>query len=80
MFDSELDQAPVKAGGFAEMALLPLGELMAADWAEALGGVETELRGVLGFLAAEVAAGHRVLPSPSNVLRASGSRWRRSRC
>ena len=74
MFDSEplfeLDQAPVEAVGFAEMAQLPLGELMAADWGEALGGVEMELRGVLGFLAAEVAAGHRVLPSPSNVLRA----------
>ena len=74
VFDSEplfeLEQVPVETVGFAEMALLPLGELMAADWAEALGGVEDDLRGVLGFLAAEVAAGHQVLPSPSNVLRA----------
>ncbi|MBT2533149.1 uracil-DNA glycosylase [Arthrobacter sp. ISL-48] len=52
------------------MARLPLGELMAADWAEALGGVEAELRAVLDFLAAETASGHQVLPTPSNVLRA----------
>jgi uracil-DNA glycosylase len=74
VFDSEplfeLEQVPVETVGFAEMALLPLGELMAADWAKALGGVEDDLRGVLAFLAAEVAAGHQVLPSPSNVLRA----------
>src|ERR671921_12306 len=43
---------------------------MAPDWAEALAGVETELRHVLTFLAGEVAAGHQVLPAPSNVLRA----------
>ncbi|HCC41673.1 MAG TPA: uracil-DNA glycosylase, partial [Arthrobacter bacterium] len=52
------------------MATLPLNELMAADWAEALRPVDGQLRGVLTFLAAEVAAGHQVLPSPSNVLRA----------
>ena len=56
--------------GFAELAALPLTELVAADWAEALAPVEAELRRVLRFLAAEVAAGHQVLPSPSNVLRA----------
>ena len=74
MFDSdalfELTADPVEAVGFAKMAALPLSELMAADWAEALGPVESELRGVLGFLATEVAAGHQVLPAPSNVLRA----------
>ncbi|BAS07439.1 uracil-DNA glycosylase [Arthrobacter sp. Hiyo4] len=74
MFESdalfELMADPAEAVGFAEMAASPLSELMAADWAEALGPVESELRGVLGFLAAEVAAGHRVLPAPSNVLRA----------
>nr|MDQ5861170.1 uracil-DNA glycosylase [Actinomycetota bacterium] len=74
MFDSEalfeLAADPAEAVGFAEMAALPLSELMAADWAEALGPVESELRGVLSFLATEVAAGHQVLPSPSNVLRA----------
>ena len=73
MFDSEplfeLEPAP-EAVGFAEMAALPLGELMAADWAAALAGVEQDLRAVLGFLADDVAAGHHVLPSPSNVLRA----------
>lgn len=74
MFDSdalfELAADPAEALGFAEMAALPLNELMAADWAEALGPVDGELRGVLTFLAAEAAAGHQVLPSPSNVLRA----------
>ncbi|HEY8752127.1 MAG TPA: uracil-DNA glycosylase [Arthrobacter sp.] len=74
MFDSdalfELAADPVEAVGFAELASLPLKELMAADWAEALRPVEGELRGVLAFLAAEVAAGHQVLPAPSNVLRA----------
>jgi uracil-DNA glycosylase len=74
VFDSEplfeLEQVPAETIGFAELALLPLPELMAADWAEALGGVEDDLRAVLGFLAAEVAAGHQVLPAPSNVLRA----------
>jgi uracil-DNA glycosylase len=43
---------------------------MAPDWAEALDSVEDQLRKVLSFLAAEEAAGHQVLPSPSNVLRA----------
>jgi uracil-DNA glycosylase len=74
VFDSdalfELEVEPADAGGFAELAVLPLAELMAADWAEALEAVEAELRSVLTFLAAEVAAGHQVLPSPSNVLRA----------
>lgn len=74
MFDSdalfELDHEPAGTEGFAELALLPLDELVAPDWAEALMGVEGELRAVLRFLAAEVAAGHQVLPSPSNVLRA----------
>jgi uracil-DNA glycosylase len=66
----ELAQEPADAPGFAELARLPLDELMAPDWAEALAGVEEELRHVLTFLAGEVAAGHQVLPAPSNVLRA----------
>ncbi|MET3203760.1 MULTISPECIES: uracil-DNA glycosylase [unclassified Arthrobacter] len=74
MFDSdalfELTADPAEPVGFAEMAVLPLSALMAADWAETLGPVEGELRGVLNFLATEVAAGHHVLPAPSNVLRA----------
>ena len=73
VFDSEalfeLEPA-VEAVGFAEMASTPLDRLMAADWAAALAPVEAELRSVLEYLAAEVAAGHQVLPSPSNVLRA----------
>jgi uracil-DNA glycosylase len=74
MFESdalfELEQEAVPGAGFAELAQLPLEELMAPDWAAALAGVENELRGVLSFLADEVAAGHQVLPAPSNVLRA----------
>jgi uracil-DNA glycosylase len=66
----ELAEEPADAVGFAEMAAMPLRELMAADWADALAPVESELRRVLTFLAAEVDAGHQVLPSPSNVLRA----------
>ena len=56
--------------GFAGLERLPLPELVAPDWAEALSGVEGELRQVLGFLTAEAANGHVVLPQPSNVLRA----------
>jgi uracil-DNA glycosylase len=74
VFDSEalfeLEPAAGAAPGFAEMAQMPLEELVAADWAAALAPVEAELRSVLEFLAADVAAGHPVLPAPSNVLRA----------
>lgn len=66
----DLEQAGPETAGFAEMAGMPLVELVAPDWAAALAGVEAELRSVLSFLAGEVAEGHRVLPSPSNVLRA----------
>jgi uracil-DNA glycosylase len=73
VFDSEalfeLEPA-AEAVGFAEMARMPLAELVAADWAAAFAPVEGDLRGVLEFLAAEVAAGHQVLPAPSTVLRA----------
>jgi uracil-DNA glycosylase len=74
VFDSEplfeLEPEAAEAVGFAEMAALPLDGLMADDWAAALAGVEEDLRAVLDFLADDVAAGHQVLPSPSNVLRA----------
>jgi uracil-DNA glycosylase len=74
MFESdalfELEQEPAETEGFAELTQRPLDQLVAPDWAAALAGVEGELRAVLAFLAAEVAAGHQVLPSPSNVLRA----------
>jgi uracil-DNA glycosylase len=56
--------------GFAALERLPLAELMASDWAEAMAPVEGKLREVLGFLAAEASGGHQVLPRPSNVLRA----------
>jgi uracil-DNA glycosylase len=74
VFDSEplfeLEPAAAESLGFTEMAALPLGSLMADDWAAALAGVEDDLRAVLGFLAEDAAAGHQILPSPSNVLRA----------
>lgn len=68
-----LDPAPSAAGGpsgFAELARQPLEELVAPDWAAALAPVEPQLRGVLEFVAAEAAAGHEILPAPSNLLRA----------
>lgn len=61
---------PAESGGFARLAELTLPELVAPDWAAALAPVEGQLHDVLGFLAAEAAGGHTVLPSPSNVLRA----------
>lgn len=74
MFDSdalfELDTSAAGGNDFAGMAGLPLNRLLAPDWAKALAPVAGELRTVLEFLATEVAAGHTVLPSPSNVLRA----------
>jgi uracil-DNA glycosylase len=74
VFDSEplfeLEPIAGDTTGFAEMVNLPLDTLVTADWAQALAPVEGALRRVLAFLAAEVAAGHQVLPSPSNVLRA----------
>ena len=74
MFESdalfELEREPADAIGFAGLAQRPLADLVAPDWADALAGIEGDLREVLSFLAAEVAAGHQVLPSPSNVLRA----------
>ena len=66
----DLEPAAVAGPDFAELAGLPFSELMAPDWAEALAGVEAELRSVLFFLAGEEADGHRVLPSARNVLRA----------
>ncbi len=74
MFESdalfELEREPPQGAGFAELARRPLDELMAPDWAAALADVEKELREVLTFLADDLAAGHHVLPAPSNVLRA----------
>lgn len=79
MFDSdahdadalfELEPPATEPAGFAGLLLLPLGELVAPDWAQALAPVEGQLRSVLEFLAGEAAEGHEVLPSPSNVLRA----------
>lgn len=66
----ELESPSPDAVGFAELALLPLDELVAPDWAGVLAPVEPQLRDVLAFLGGEVAGGHAILPAPSNVLRA----------
>ncbi len=66
----ELEPPAAETIGFAQLARLPLPELVAPDWAEALAPVEAQLREVLAFLAAETADGHEVLPPPSNLLRA----------
>ncbi|MEZ2389486.1 uracil-DNA glycosylase [bacterium RCC_150] len=58
------------AEAFCELSRMPLDELTTPEWAVALSGVEEELRSVLDFVAAEAAGGTRVLPSPSNILRA----------
>ncbi|WP_344363488.1 uracil-DNA glycosylase [Arthrobacter humicola] len=74
VFDSdalfELEPAAADNLSFAELARQPLSELVAQDWAEALAPVEPQLRDVLHYLASDAAAGHEVLPSPSNLLRA----------
>lgn len=66
----ELEPGVLETPGYGQLARLPLSELVAPDWAEALKPVEAQLREALAFLAAEVAGGHEVLPIPSNVLRA----------
>ena len=52
------------------MPRLPLDQLVAPDWAEALAPVEPRLRAIGDALRAEIAAGHRYLPAPDAVLRA----------
>ncbi|HKU28954.1 uracil-DNA glycosylase [Arthrobacter sp. NyZ413] len=60
------DQSPE----FAALPEAPLEVLVAPDWAEALAGVEDELRSVLSFVAAEAARGTHVLPAATRILRA----------
>lgn len=62
-------QTSKDATSAADMAAMPLSELVAPDWVPALEGVEAELRSALRFVAAESAAGHTVLPSPPLLLR-----------
>ncbi len=52
------------------MPRLPLDELVAPDWAEALAPVEPTIRRIGDALRAEVAAGRGYLPAPQDVLRA----------
>ncbi|HUZ24137.1 MAG TPA: uracil-DNA glycosylase [Streptosporangiaceae bacterium] len=52
------------------MAVRPLQEIMAPDWAEALQPVAARIAGMGEFLRAEIAAGRGYLPAGENVLRA----------
>jgi uracil-DNA glycosylase len=52
------------------VAVRPLTEVVAPDWALALAPVADRIAGMGDFLRAEVAAGRRYLPSGENVLRA----------
>lgn len=54
------------------MSPSPLAELVAADWAEALGPVQPTVTELGAFLRAEVAAGRGYLPAGDRILRAFG--------
>lgn len=54
------------------MAVRPLSDLVAPDWAEALAPVEPDIRRMGEFLREQLASGHGYLPSGENVLRAFG--------
>lgn len=66
----DVDPPAGQQGGFAALAELPLSDLVSPGWAQALADVEPQLRDVLTFLGTDADAGHHILPSPSNVLRA----------
>ena len=52
------------------MAVHPISELMAPDWAQALAGQEQQIHAMGEFLRAEIAAGRGYLPDGDRVLRA----------
>jgi uracil-DNA glycosylase len=52
------------------MSPAPLGELVAADWAEALAPAEPTVAALGQFLRQETQAGHRFLPDGDKILRA----------
>lgn len=52
------------------VSVKPLSELVEADWAQALSGVEPNIHRMGDFLRAELAAGRRYLPASHNILRA----------
>ena len=58
------------AGGMNEASHPPLTNVMAPDWAEALAGVEPNIRTMGAFLRAELAAGRHYLPSGDRIFRA----------
>jgi uracil-DNA glycosylase len=66
------DMEPASAAdqGFDALLHRPMEELMAPDWARALGPVEPQLRAALGFVAGQAQHGSQVLPAAHNVLRA----------
>ncbi|BCW43730.1 uracil-DNA glycosylase [Arthrobacter sp. StoSoilB5] len=66
----DLEPAGVADPGFDELVDLPLEELMAEDWADALRPVEGQLREALAFVAAQSDQGIQVLPAATDLLRA----------
>ena len=76
----ELEPGPAEAVGFAELASLPLNELVAPDWAEALAPVEGQLREVLDSSAGKLPAATRSCRRRRTSCGRSGSRWRMSGC
>lgn len=55
---------------FPFAAPAPLSDVMAPDWAAALGPAASDLHRIAAGLQEERAAGHHVLPAPHNILRA----------
>ncbi|KUM34750.1 uracil-DNA glycosylase [Arthrobacter sp. EpRS71] len=66
----DLEPADAADPGFAALCELPLDELMAPDWADALRPVETHLRETLSYVSGRSSSGAQVLPAASNLLRA----------
>ncbi|TVU66933.1 uracil-DNA glycosylase [Paenarthrobacter nitroguajacolicus] len=66
----DLEPTGVADPGFDALVDLPLEELMAPDWAEALRPVEPQLRDALAFVARQAGNGAEVLPAADNLLRA----------
>lgn len=60
--------------------MLPLNELIAPDWAEALAPVEDQIHAMGDFLRAELAAGRSYLPAGTQILRAFTTPMSEVRC
>jgi len=66
----DLEPSPTAGPGFAALTGLPLEELVAPDWAEALSPVENQLREALSYVAGQSTHGAEILPAPGYLLRA----------